>query len=98
MKVVSMNIRGLGGNIKRNYLRNLISKEQTDMVCIQETKCSKLSKESVCLLWGLMKFIGLKMEQVIVLVGLLRFGKRIVSRCPNFLMIGISLSLKGSER
>ena len=53
MKIISINIRGIGGNIKRNYLRNLISKEEVDMVCIQETKCSQLSKESVFLLWGL---------------------------------------------
>jgi len=52
MKIISINIRGIGGNIKRNYLRNLINKEAEDMVCIQETKCSELSKESVFLLWG----------------------------------------------
>jgi len=52
MKIISMNIRGLGGNIKRNYLRNLISKEQAYMMCIQETKSFELSKESVFLLYG----------------------------------------------
>ncbi|XP_068476998.1 uncharacterized protein, partial [Phaseolus vulgaris] len=38
---------GIGDTIKRNYLRKLISKEQTDMMCLQETRCSDFSKEKV---------------------------------------------------
>ena len=52
MKIISLNIRGAGGVIKRNYVRDLISREQVDMVCLQETKCSEFSREKVCLLWG----------------------------------------------
>ena len=52
MKIVSLNIRGLGGSIKRKYIRDLISKEQVDMICLQETKCSEFSKENGFLLWG----------------------------------------------
>jgi len=52
MKIISMNIRGIRGSIKRNYLRSLISEEQANMMCIQETKCSVFNKESVFLLWG----------------------------------------------
>jgi len=45
-------MRGIsrGGNIKKKYLRELISKEHVDMICLQETKCSEFFKESVCLL------------------------------------------------
>jgi len=52
MKILSLNIRGVGGAIKRNYVRDLISREQVDMVCLQEMKCSDFSREKVCLLWG----------------------------------------------
>ena len=52
MKIISLNIRGAGGIVKRNYVRDLISREQVDMVCLQETKCSEFSREKVCLLWG----------------------------------------------
>jgi len=52
MKIISMNIRGIKGSIKRRYVSTLISNEQVDMVCIQETKCSELNKESVFQLWG----------------------------------------------
>ncbi len=38
--------------MKRKYLSNLISKEGADMVCLQETKCSEISREKVCLIWG----------------------------------------------
>jgi len=52
MKILSLNIRGVGGAVKRNYVRDLVSREQVDMVCLQETKCSDFSREKVCLLWG----------------------------------------------
>ena len=52
MKILSLNIKGVGGANKRNYVRDLISREQVDMVCLQETKCSDFSREKVCLLWG----------------------------------------------
>ena len=52
MKVVSLNIRGIGGGIKRKYIKDLISKEQADMLCLQETKCDKFSKELIFHLWG----------------------------------------------
>jgi len=52
MKILSLNIRGVGGAVKRNYVRDLISREQVDIVCLQETRCSDFSREKVCLLWG----------------------------------------------
>ena len=52
MEIVSLNVRGLGGSINRKYIRDLISKEQVDMICLQETKCSEISKENGFLLWG----------------------------------------------
>jgi len=52
MKIISLNIRGLGGTLKRNYLRDLISKEHVDMVCLQQTKCYCFRREKVFLLWG----------------------------------------------
>ena len=52
MKIISLNIRGVGGTVKMNYVRDLISREQVDMVSLQETKCSDFSREKVCLLWG----------------------------------------------
>ena len=36
--------------MKRKYLSNLISNEGADMVCLQETKCSEVSREKVCLI------------------------------------------------
>ena len=52
MKIISLNVRGLGGTLKRKYLSELINKERANMVCLQETKCSEFSREKVCLLWG----------------------------------------------
>jgi len=45
MKLISMNIRGLGGRIKRKYISDLIKKQQVGFICLQETKCGHNSKE-----------------------------------------------------
>jgi len=52
MKIISLDVRGLGGNKKRRYLKELIFKEQVGMVCIQETKCSEFGKENCFNMWG----------------------------------------------
>ena len=34
MKLISINIRGLGGDIKRKYIRELIRKEKAGVLCV----------------------------------------------------------------
>jgi len=52
MKIISLNVRGLGGSNKRRYLKELIFKEHVGMVCIQETKCSEFGEENCFNMWG----------------------------------------------
>jgi len=52
MKLISMNIRGLGGKIKRKYISELIKKQQVGFICLQETKCEQISKEKSYQMWG----------------------------------------------
>jgi len=52
MKLISMNIKGLGGRIKRKYISDLIRKEQVGFICLQETKCEHISKEKCYQIWG----------------------------------------------
>jgi len=52
MLIVSLNIRGLGGGTKCRYLRNLISREGAEFVCIQETKLKGLTDARCFALWG----------------------------------------------
>jgi len=52
MKIVSINIRGLGGDVKRKYLRELISKEDPGLFLVQETKLTKLDDSKCYSLWG----------------------------------------------
>lgn len=47
-----LNIRGLGGNVKSRYLKELFHVEQVDMVCLKETKCSEFGERDCFLLWG----------------------------------------------
>jgi len=69
MKILSLNIRGVGRAVKKNYVRDLISREQVDMVCLQETKCSDFSRERCVFFGELTKWIGWKTKQLIKQVG-----------------------------
>jgi len=52
MKIISINIRGLGGGHKWKYLKGILASEGVDMICIQETKLSDLQPSSCYNLWG----------------------------------------------
>jgi len=52
MKIVNINIRGLGGDVKRKYLRELVSKEDPGLLLVQETKLTKLDDSKCYSLWG----------------------------------------------
>ena len=52
MKIISINIRGLGGGHKWKYLKGIIVSEGVDMICIQETKLHDLQPSSCYKLWG----------------------------------------------
>ncbi|MCI07963.1 endonuclease/exonuclease/phosphatase family protein, partial [Trifolium medium] len=52
MIVSSINIRGLGGRVKRGLIKDLVKKEKIDFLAIQETKLEAVS-DSLCFsLWG----------------------------------------------
>jgi len=52
MSIISINIRGLGGNVKWNYIKELVRKENPIVICIQETKLAKLIDLKCYSLWG----------------------------------------------
>jgi len=52
MKIISINIRGLGGGYKLKYLKGLLRKEEVDMICIQETKIQVLKQSNCYNMWG----------------------------------------------
>nr|KYP70042.1 hypothetical protein KK1_009250 [Cajanus cajan] len=52
MKILSFNIRGLGGRLKVVEVRNLVRSENVDMVCLQETKKESVDKKLCASLWG----------------------------------------------
>jgi len=58
MKIVSINIRGLGGEVKRKYLRELVSKEDPGLLLVQETKLTKLDDSKCYSLWAVMILVG----------------------------------------
>jgi exonuclease III len=52
MKIISWNIRGLGGVVKRKEVHKLIRETSPNIVCLQETKLS-LCDDFLCTsLWG----------------------------------------------
>lgn len=52
MNIISYNIRGLGRGVKWIAIRRLVTKHQTDMLCIQETKREQIDKAICQALWG----------------------------------------------
>jgi exonuclease III len=47
MIIASINIRGLGGAVKRKYLKELVRKENIDFLAIQETKLDSIT-DNLC--------------------------------------------------
>jgi hypothetical protein len=52
MIVYSYNIRGLGGDVKRRRIKQLILSENVDFMAIQETKLEAISDSLCYSLWG----------------------------------------------
>jgi len=51
MKLISINIRGLGRDIKWKYIRELIRKEKARVLCVQETKLVRLDDTMCYNIW-----------------------------------------------
>lgn len=52
MIVLSFNVRGLGGSLKRKKIKELVRSHRVDFLAVQETKMEVIS-ESLCIsLWG----------------------------------------------
>jgi hypothetical protein len=52
MIISSINIRGLGGAVKRNTIKELIRKEKIQFLAVQETKMETISDSFCYGLWG----------------------------------------------
>lgn len=44
MKIVTFNVRGLGGRVKKRELKKLVKREKLDMLCVQETKLENITQ------------------------------------------------------
>jgi len=52
MKLISWNVRGLGGVEKRKEVRNLVAEKRTFILCLQETKQAACDYILGMSLWG----------------------------------------------
>jgi len=52
MKIISLNVRGFGGDVRWKYMKELISKEKPGLVCLQETKLISVSAFKCFGFWG----------------------------------------------
>lgn len=51
MKLLSYNVRGVGG-VKWKFLKKLIMKEEVQFMCVQETKKEVINEEICHAMWG----------------------------------------------
>jgi len=52
MKLITINIKDLGRNVKWKYLTELIAKEKSAILCVQETKLVNISEHKCFNIWG----------------------------------------------
>lgn len=52
MIITTFNIRGLGGAIKRNKVKELVRHNKVEFMAIQETKMEVISQDFCYNLWG----------------------------------------------
>jgi exonuclease III len=52
MRICSWNVRGLGGRIKKEKVKELILREKLDVLAIQESKLASVDKNLCARLWG----------------------------------------------
>lgn len=51
MRILSLNVKGSGSQIKHRVIRNLVAQQRIQLLCIQETKKQIIGKECFAL-WG----------------------------------------------
>ncbi|GLT48263.1 hypothetical protein SLA2020_218980 [Shorea laevis] len=73
MKVLSYNVRGLGGGGKKRDLREMITKENFDVVLVQETKMNVLDVRMSRAIWRVGDFDWMMKSAIGNLGGLLCF-------------------------
>jgi len=70
MKLISINIRGLEGRIKRNYISDLIRKKnKLDLFAFRKQNVNILVSRGAIKFGGQMKLNGLRMGQSIMVEG-----------------------------
>lgn len=52
MNIVSWNVRGIGGQIKRATVKDMLRNFRADIELLQETKLSSVSQSVVKEIWG----------------------------------------------
>lgn len=51
IKLVTYNIRGLGGRVKKKEVKELVRSQKPDLLCLQETKMEGIDRRLCSLLW-----------------------------------------------
>lgn len=52
MRLGSYNIRGIGGQAKNKDVKQLISNQKLDMLCLQDTKTDSFTRNVCVAMWG----------------------------------------------
>lgn len=52
MKVINLNLRGIGNRVKGRLIKNLLDQVKVDLVCFQEVKTQNFNNRLIKKLWG----------------------------------------------
>jgi exonuclease III len=76
MIVCSLNVRGLGGSVKRRHIKQLILTEKVDFMAIQETKMEEITEAFVIACGEVRIVIGRTFRRKEIVVAFFPFGVR----------------------
>lgn len=82
MLIRSFNVHGLGSQIKKSNIRDLIISKSLEFLAIQETKLSKVSISLVPSLWGNPSGTGVFPRLLVIVVALFLF--RATQKCFTY--------------
>lgn len=58
MKIITFNIRGLGGLVKKKEMQKVVREQKPDLLCVQETKMGVVDRLICAQLWDCDDFSG----------------------------------------
>ncbi|GJV18591.1 reverse transcriptase domain, reverse transcriptase zinc-binding domain protein [Tanacetum coccineum] len=96
MKMISINVRGIGGNRKKGWIRSIIKDERPDVIGIQENKCGVVDDMWVEDIWGWQDYGFAQLPAIANSGGILLMWDMRIFTCKKAIRDERFIAVKGS--